>query len=41
MNFMKNLVLLCTLALVLGSAFTGCASTEKKHASCTGMRCCK
>ena len=40
MNSMKKLILLCTLALLAGSAFTGCAHHEEKAGSCSGKSCC-
>ena len=37
---MKTLILLCTLALIAGSVFAGCASAEKKPKACAGTSCC-
>ena len=39
MNSMKNLIILCVLALIAGSAFTGCAAHEKKSGCCGGKTC--
>ena len=36
MNTMKKLIILCTLALIAGSTFTGCAHHEKKTECCSG-----
>ena len=36
---MKKL-LLCTLAFIVGSAFTGCATAEKKPGTCSKTSCC-
>ena len=40
MTSMKKLLILCTLALIAGSAFTGCATPEKKDGSCAKKSCC-
>ena len=37
---MKKLIILCTLALIAGSAFTGCATTANKEACCAKKSCC-
>ena len=41
MTSMKKLLILCTLALLAGSAFTGCASHEKKSTCAAGKGCCR
>jgi hypothetical protein len=41
MNPMKKLLILCTLALIAGSAFTGCATAGKKTECRATKSCCK
>ena len=39
MNTMKNLIILCALALIAASAFTGCATAPKKSECCGKSSC--
>ena len=36
---MKKLIILCTLALIAGSTFTGCATSPKKMECCGKSSC--